>query len=214
MEKIFEEIKQFIGLNKLFIFVVTASMALFIDGHKYKSLFESLLNLKTKELLSIAILIKNIEISKIIFYFVILFLSFLIHRSIVKFISIKNSKNTSIITSIENIISKFQFNDSNELSKRIEAKKYTEESYANEYSKILFLLKTSEIFFCIGFFLVVVSFYCGLLDFVIGSFFLLIGFYFIVKYQVQKLEIIPKYIASEVILNKSNINKAIGKYLN
>ena len=50
MEKAFEELKSLIGLNKLLILVATALMALFIDNHEYKSLSESLVNLKTKEL--------------------------------------------------------------------------------------------------------------------------------------------------------------------
>lgn len=214
MEKAYDEIKSLIGLNKLIIFTLTASMAFFIDNHEYKSLSESLVNIKAKELINLKSLLMNIEISKAIIFLFVFITSIYTHKSIVHFIAKTNSRSTSLRTSIENIIRNYKPNDSSNLTKRIEAQKYTETNYKKENSEINYAIKISELFHSVGFFLVFASFYCGLLDFAIGTTLILISFYFTIKHQVEVLKIVPKYIASDIILNNSSTEKSINKYLN
>lgn len=214
MEKAFDEIKSLVGLNKLIIFAITASMALFIDNHKYKSLSESLINVKAKELINLKTLLMNMEISKVIIFLIVFLASILTHKLIVRFIAKTNSRSTSLKTSIENIVKNYKLNDSSNLTKRIEAQNYTETSYKKENSKISYTIKIAELFHSVGFFLIFASFYCGFLDFAIGTTLMIISFYFTIKHQVEVLKIIPKYIASDIILNNSSIEKSINNYLN
>ena len=214
MEKAFEELKSLIGLNKLLILVATALMALFIDNHEYKSLSESLVNLKTKELSTVKTLLLNIEISKAIIFLIVSSISIITHGLIKRFLAKAASRNTSLAISIENIVKNYHFDEASDLAKRIQAQNYTEVKFIKEISKINHILKVSEIFYCIGFFLVFASFYCGFLDFIIGFSLMLFSFFLLIKHQIEILKITPKYIASDIILNNSQIEKAINNYLN
>lgn len=214
MEKAFEELKSLLGLKNLLILVATALMALFIDNHEYKSLSESLLNLKTREFSTVKTLLLNIEISKVIIFIVFTFISIKTHGLIRRFLAKATSRNTSLATSIENIIKNYHFNGGSDLSRRIQAQNYTEVNFIKENSKINHILNISEIFYCIGIFLIFASFYCGFLDFVIGFALIVFSFFLLIKHQVEILKITPKYIASDIILNNSKIEKAINIYLN
>lgn len=212
MEKIFEEAKLLFGLNKILIITLTALMALFIGNNEYKSLLEGLLNLKLKDFSNTKELLKNIELSKVIFFLAIIFASLKAHRLLNNIFSTINSKNTSLIISIENIIRNFNLDAEDELSKRIESQKYTEEKYSKENSKIEYLHKISEFLFVIGFFFIFVSFHCGYLDLIAGLILVFASFYFIFRHQIEVLKIIPKYIAADIILNNSSVKRSVDKY--
>lgn len=211
MGDLFNEIKENFGFKFCIVFFAIIFLFSLSESNKYKSLIESLVNLKIENFFDFYSGIGLISVYWVIYSLIFIFSGSFINKKINDFLSLFIIKNSSLKKSIENIICKFEFSGK-DIGERIKTQEYYKSKLKEEIDPLLKIKEISGSFLIFGFFFVFISYNCGFLDFVFGVALVFVSLILKCIYFLKVLKIAPKYIAAEVILNKSKLDNSIRNF--
>lgn len=211
MSDLYKELKSIFGIRRLTLLIISFTASLVIGSNHYKSLIESIFKLQSKDLNTLKNRLLEIEFSHVIIFLTIFLLLIFLFKTLNKIsIEILIDK-TSLRKSIENIVASYQFEKAN-LKEIIEAQEYKNKKLNSSRKEFENIYSISESLFVIGFFLLISSIYCGILDFAIGLTLVITSFLTLFNYQLNLIRISPKYISADILIDKKSLDKSISNF--